>query len=254
MEDAGHDLMAELEPVHWWYRGMRDLIARVLRARRLVERSGLQVLDAGCGTGENLRMLAETLSTSYLGGFDISPLAIDFCRRKVPQADVYLGDLCSPELHAGGYDLILSCDVLSDTGLDVARDGMGRLADHLHSGGLLILNLPAYPWLFSAHDLAVGTRERFTAAKVRALLDELGLETELLTYRLFVLFPVVVLARLPSMLRRHHADSAAGSNLVRTNALANYCLTQILKCENAAIMQGIRWPWGSSILAVARRR
>lgn len=253
MNDDEYYRMAELEAEHWWYRGLRDVVARVLQARQFVGRSGLQVLDAGCGTGENLRLLDEMLRPTYLGGFDVSPLAIDLSRRKVPRADVYLGDICHPPLHGDQYDVILSCDVLCTTGWDAARDGIRRLAAALRPGGLLILNLPAYQWLYSSHDLAVGTCERFTATKVRTLVHELGLETELLTYRVSVLFPAVVLARLPSLLRRRRDASAVHSDLYRPNPLANRCLARILRFENAAIVRGVRWPCGSSVFAVARR-
>ena len=253
MDEREYRLMAEVETEHWWYRGLQDLIARVLRSRQLVGRSGLRVLDAGCGTGENLRLLGELLPDAELGGFDISPLAVELARAKAPRADVYPSDLCNPSLHGDAYDLILSCDVLCTTGWEAARDGLVRLAGALRQDGLLILHLPAYQWLFSAHDLAVGTRERFTAGRLAVLIEGLGLEVDLLTYRMSLLFPAVVLARLPSLLRRPRSVEAVHSDLSRPHPLVNRGLTRILKFENAAIIRGIRWPWGVSVFAVARR-
>lgn len=252
MDDREYAVMAELEPTHWWYVGLRDLIVRILARYRLAERGDLRVLDAGCGTGENLRLLGEQLNPRYLGGFDCSLLAVEWSRRKAPSADVYRADLCKPELRADRYDLVLSCDVLYMTGLAAAQEGMQEIAARLSSGGLLILNLPAYGWLYSRHDMAIGTRQRFTASQVASLLDHLGLRRALLSYRLWTLFPAVVLARLPSMLRRPRREQVR-SDLTLPNRLVNGCLTRVVQWENAAIARGVRFPWGSSVFAVGRK-
>lgn len=251
MKDREYQVMADVENVHWWYRGLRDLISRVLQARGFTERSELRVLDAGCGTGENLRMLRDQFRIAYLGGFDPSALALDLARRKVPEADLYQSDLCQPELRAEEYDLVLNCDVLCITGLESARDGMRRIAQRIRPGGLLIVNLPAFQWLYSRHDQAVGTRRRFTATEIRSFLESLGLRVELLTYRLWTLFPAILLTRLPSMLFRPR--TSVQSDLSIPNPWISHCLTRVLAWENRAILRGVRFPWGSSVFASASR-
>lgn len=253
MNDREYDVMADVERDHWWYRGLRDLIGRVLVREGLAERSGLRVLDAGCGTGGNLRMLHAMLDTAYLGGFDWSPLALDYARQKVPEADLYRSDLCVPEFHAEQFDLVLSCDVLSMTGLEAARTGMLRLVERIRPGGLLMLNLPAYQWLFSRHDVAVATRQRFTAAQIRRFLESMGLEIDLLSCRLCALFPAIVLARLPSIFLGSR-QPAPHSDLSIPHWLVNCCLERALSWENLVILHGVRFPWGSSIFVVARQR
>ncbi len=253
MQDREYELMAAVEPVHWWYRGLRDLIGRTLRKYALHELSERRVLDAGCGTGENLRLVRETLHPTYLGGFDISTFALEAARRKVPGADVYHSDLCAPDFHADCYDVILSCDAFSMLETEEVRRGLEQLARRLRPGGLLVMNLPAYRWLASEHDLAVGTRKRFTKAEIRKLLDEFGLESVLVTYRVFVLFPVIVLARLPSLLGGRPPAEAARSDLARRLSWTNTPLAAVLRWENAAIMRGAVLPCGSSVYAVGRR-
>ncbi len=165
MEPEQYQIMAEAEEIHWWYLGLRDAIAACLNQRDLALPNSPAILDAGCGTGANLKFLAETYRPGYLAGFDLSELALDHARRKCPEADIYQSDLCQPILHRSGYHLIVSCDVLYVPGLEQARLGLKSLVDALAPGGLLLLNLPAYQWLSSAHDRAVHTRERYVATK-----------------------------------------------------------------------------------------
>lgn len=253
MNDHEYDVMAHVERDHWWYRGLRDLIGRLLVREGFANRSGLRVLDAGCGTGENLCMLHELLDTAYLGGFDWSPRAVEYARAKAPDIDIYRSDLCVPEFHADEYDLVLSCDVLCTIGLEGARPGMLQIVERIRPGGLLMLNLPAYQWLFSRHDVAVATRERFTAPQVGRFLVPMGLTIELLSYRLCALFPAIVTARLPSMLFGPR-NPTPHSDLSIPNALINRCLAWALRWENRAILRGVRFPWGSSVFVVARRK
>jgi len=246
--------MARVERDHWWYRGLRDAIERTLRRADVTLPAGPAVLDAGCGTGENLRLLARLLDPGYLGGFDPSEEALGFAAAKVPAADLYVGDICAPELHVDAVDLLVSLDVIYIPGVERARSGLERLVRALRPGGLFILNLPAYGWLYSEHDVAIHTSERYTAGGVRRLLESLGLRVTLLSYRLCLLFPAVVLARLPGMLRARPGDPGARSDLhAPPGPAVNTALARILGVENRALARGFRWPWGSSVFAVGRK-
>jgi SAM-dependent methyltransferase len=252
MEPGEHEAMSRAEERHWWYLGLRELLAGVLAREVRVPKP--RVLDAGCGTGANLRLLRDALAPAYLGGFDTEPEALRLAHAKVPEADLYRSDACAPELHVDALDLVLSIDVIYVPGSERARPGLLRLAERLARGGLLVLHLPAYRWLYSEHDAAVHGTQRFTAREVRALLAGLGLRVELLTYRLCLLFPLVVLARLPRLARPGAVASAPRSELHdEPDPRVNRALLAALRAENAAILRGARLPFGSSVLAVARK-
>jgi trans-aconitate methyltransferase len=111
MKPGEHEVMARAEQSHWWYRGLRDLLTRCLRQPEMAPLPHPRVLDAGCGTGANLGFLRELLLPSYLGGFDSSEEAVAIARRKVPEADIGVGDICRPTRDLGRLDLLFCLKV-----------------------------------------------------------------------------------------------------------------------------------------------
>lgn len=264
-----YERLDRVEHDHWWFAGLRDLLARLIRAAGMTSGGRQQgsceaVLDAGCGTGENLRFLDELLQPPRLAGFDLSPEAVERARRKAPRAAIEQADLTALRIERSGFDLVLCCDVLYTTGLAAARPGLESIVEGMPPGGILILHVPAYQWLYSPHDVAVHTRERFTARQIRQLVADIGLQEERLTYRVSLLFPLIVLRRLPALLARlargGNQKETAGrqaetvSEVAMPHAWLNRLLRWVLSIENRIIEWGVSLPFGSSIIAVARKR
>lgn len=251
MEPEQYDIMARAEQQHWWYRGLRDVIGQCLQQSDLRLPEHPSVLDAGCGTGGNLRFLQDLLAPSYLGGFDLSEAALGHARRLCPEADVYASDIRNPRCHHRSYDLIISCDVLYTSGMNASFAGLQRLVGALRQDGLFILHLPAYRWLTSAHDRAVHTCERYVLAQVRQLLVDLGLVRVRASYRLCTLLPLIALKRCPSLLNPKWQPSS--SDLQLPAAWINELLFRTVQLENRVIASGVGLPWGSSIFAIGRK-
>ena len=252
MNPGEHAQMAAVEDDHWWYRGLRDLLVRALAHHGLPPRP--RILDAGCVTGANLRALAEAFTPSYLAGFDVSEEALEIARGKAPSAHLFRSDVCDPELPTDALDLVVSLDVIYIPGVEASIDGLRRIVRSLRPGGLFVVNLPAYDWLYSEHDVAVHTSERYTAPRVRALLERLDLRVELLTHRLAALLPLVVLHRLPRMIGARRGDLRARSDLTSVpGPRLNAALLRAVVAENGMIVRGHAMPFGSSVFAIGRR-
>ncbi len=253
MNPREYEIMAAVEEEHWWYQSLRQSLTNSLTRFGRALPTAPSILDAGCGTGANLRLLRDRFNATYLGGFDNSPQAVEYSSMKVSGADIYLSDICTPELHHSVYDVVISCDVLYIPGLNAASPGMRCIAERLRPGGLMLLNLPAYNWLRSDHDLAIHTRERFVKSQIRDFLVSLGLIPRQVTYRLCPLFPLVVASRLPSMLRPSHDAATATSALKMPSRLANSLFRSIMEVENRLILAGLSMPFGSSVFAVGQK-
>jgi hypothetical protein len=118
---------------------------------------------------------------------------------------------------------------------------------------MLILNLVAWPFLYSDHDVAVHTRERYTRPVLSQRLAAAGFACERLTYRVSLLFPPIALYRL--LTRR--PDPASTSTDVASDvhlppAWLNRTLLQMMRAENS-LLASCSLPIGTSLFAVARR-
>jgi hypothetical protein len=117
-----------------------------------------------------------------------------------------------------------------------------------------MVNVPSFEWLHSEHDVAVHTQQRYNAPAIGQLFEDVGLSVEILTYRVCLLFPAVVLSRLTSLGTPRRPDIEARSDLHQLpGRLQNAALLATLKVENRALAAGFRWPWGSSVFAVGRK-
>src|SRR6476646_6513999 len=80
MQSHHYPILYEVEESHWWYVGRRQIIQSLVE-KICASRSTahLRILDVGCGTGANLKMLA---AHGRAEGVDISTQAIEFCRER----------------------------------------------------------------------------------------------------------------------------------------------------------------------------
>lgn len=253
MNTEEYAVMAGVEENHWWYRGLRDAIQKTLLTGPLRLPKAPRILDAGCGTGRNLELYRRAFAPSYLGGFDLSEQALEFAAQKAHADDLYRSDICDPDVREADLDLITSLDVIYIPGAERALAGLRRLVAHLARGGLFLLNVPAYNWLHSEHDVAVHTSQRFTVPEIRQLFMDIGLDPVLLTYRLCFLFPAMAASRLLGK-SRVRTQEVVRSDLQRPpGALVNGFLERVLCFENDLIAQGVSFAFGGSVFAIGRK-
>jgi hypothetical protein len=110
---------------------------------------------------------------------------------------------------------------------------------------VIMLNLPAYRWLFSGHDRAVDNVRRFGAGETRRLLREAGFTHILIAHWTSVLFPLMVAQRL--LHRRPKSDVAFLPSAVEQ------LFGSIVAGEARLACFGLRLPFGGSILATATK-
>lgn len=152
----------------------REALRRFVRSLGRVERA----LDLGCGDGR----LGADLDAAELTAADVSPVALERARRRLPEARVVELEPDAPlPLGDGGFDLVLCAETIEHV-----RDVQLLLSEIrrvLRPGGTLALTTPAnLPLGRRPHPLSPHLRF-LTRRSLRRLLDELGFEVESLRRR-----------------------------------------------------------------------
>jgi SAM-dependent methyltransferase len=145
------------------------------------------------------------------------------------------------------FDAITSIDVLYH--LEKPVDALREFARCVRPGGLVVINVPAYRWLWSYHDTAVNSHHRFTRTEINALFRDAGLQPVYATYWNTFLFPAIVIRR--KLLPTPHD----GIGDVRAYpAWISGPLRALLAIERAWLKTGATLPFGTSVFAIGRRQ
>ncbi len=246
MNPHEYQALFEVEDRHWWFVALRREIARVLR-RHALEAAGGCWLDAGSGTGGLLANLRG--APAFRIGLDASlqGLLLARSRRLARLAAGSVGALPFPP---AAFGLITSIDVLCHRDVE-EKAALSEMHRCLQPGGLLILQVPAFPGLFGEHDRAVWTNRRFRRGEVESLLEETGFGVRASFYRMSLLFPVAVLRRL--WRRRPGPEETSRSDVRPASAAENALLSGAARLESALTALGPRLPFGLSVFCVAKK-
>ena len=242
VEPAEYDLMDAVEQRMWWYRALHLRVLDTLHRRPGTPGA---LLDAGCGTGGLLLQLAGK-SRRALVGLDFNPEA---ARRAGAKSGALTlgGDANRLPFAAQSFGALVSLDVLCHRAVE---PGLALAEFHrvLQSGGTLVLNLPAFDWLHSAHDIRVHNARRFTAAEARALLEQAGFTAIEARYWNALLLPLMILQR--KILK---SDAADKSDVAPFPPWLDAMLYAVTGLERMLARIGLRYPAGGSVLVIATR-
>jgi SAM-dependent methyltransferase len=133
----------------------------------------VRALDLGCGDGR----LSTELDAAELTAADVSPLALERARRRLPNATIVeLAPDAALPFDDGSFDLVLCAETIEHV-----RDVQLLLSEIrrvVRPGGALALTTPAHLPVGRLPDPLSPHLRFFTRRSLRRLLDELGFEVE----------------------------------------------------------------------------
>jgi SAM-dependent methyltransferase len=240
------DATARAEREHFWFRGFRRFVAPLL-TRAAGHRTDLRILDCGCGTGNNLRMLR---AHGRAIGIDLTFSGLAYARRQGERKIARASALTLP-FSADTFDLVTSFDVIYAFDDDLAAKALEEMHRVLRPGGHLVLNVAALPILRGNHSILGGEVQRYTRSSLRRHLENAGFDVVRLTYTNASILPIVAAVRFAQRLSQGQHEV---SDLEMTVPIApiNLTLAALLALESVAL-RVVNMPLGSSLLTLARK-
>ncbi|RVT43263.1 class I SAM-dependent methyltransferase [Sphingobium algorifonticola] len=241
MDRAAYSSMSAQEADHWWFVARRAIISHLIE-RHVPLGDDARILEAGCGTGGNLSLLAgygrldafeyDADARALAAGHGIGTIA----GGALPH-DIGFGDT--------DYDMIALLDVLEH--IDDDRASLAALGGRLKTDGRLLLTVPAVPWLWSDHDALHHHKRRYTRESLQVVAQDAGMQVQAIGYFNSLLFPLAVMQRIAHQVTRSKAALDA-----RPSAPVNAMLKGIFAAERH-LVDHIRFPIGLSLYAVLSR-
>lgn len=242
MDAALYEQHFRLENTHWWFLGRRRLVLQEI-ARHAGANPG-RIIDIGCGTGGMLPHL-RTFGDSV--GLDSADEAQTACRRRgVPFVRGWGAQL---PFHDGAFDVVTALDVIEHVPDDAGI--LGEMRRVLRPGGLLLLTVPAYQFLWSQHDVFNHHMRRYRRSGLQRLVEASDFEIVKLSYYNTLLFPAAMLRKATMRVSRN-GDTPPASHLDEVRPPLNTLLRWVMTSEQP-LLQRWNMPFGASIICAARR-
>lgn len=240
---------ARAEREHFWWRGFRAFVTPAVQ--RAAGGRPARVLDCGCGTGANLELL-RTLGPVF--GIDLTWSGLSFARergeRQIAQASA--DALPFPD---ATFDLVTSFDMLQCIPDPAESTAFAEIARVLRPGGHAVITVAALKMLWGNHSVLSHEVRRYSRGELRQKLARASLKPVRVTYTNATLFPILAPLRMIERMRglaTSDQDVKAATESNVPSWPVNAALTGLLQLEAAAV-HVVNMPFGSSLLAVARR-
>lgn len=243
MDSAYYRQMYELEDGHWWFVSRRELASRLL-VNALGAQTTPHILDLGCGTGGILDTLARIGPTT---GVDVEGLALDFCRER-GHTNVVEASAVRLPFPAESFDAVVALDVFEH--IEDDQMAMNEAFRVLRPGGVGVVTVPAYAWLWSQHDVALHHHRRYSQSMLLNRLETAGFIVRHHTYTVSSILPVAWFIR--RILGPLRGSGKPISDIHHTPSWLNSLLIALLHCENQCAAC-CRIPFGVTVVAVVEK-
>lgn len=233
-----------LEDTYWWFIGKRLIAANLLKDILPKTRKCI-ILDAGCGTGENLRYFQRYGTTI---GIDKSGEALRYCARRKSK-NLVQGKIQTLPFRNSIFQIILALDLIEHLSDEEEVATLNEAHRILSSNGVLIITVPALPLLWSAHDRALGHYRRYTLKQLKEKLIKNGFRIKKISYFSSFILPATLISRFT---KRPYLTQEK-TDFPRVPPFINRVLIYLMKFESMLIKR-VSLPIGSSLICIAKSK
>lgn len=245
-------MMFDAEERLWWYRFLHHKVLKTI-ASTFGDNKSIRILDAGCGTGGLMTFLGNE-GYKNIVGFDYSVSAVQFSQeRGLPVSQLSIDDIYE-KFSDEKFDVIVCDDVICTLEIQQIQDAFKNIDRLLKPNGIFVSNNNAFDIFRGTHDIAVGSKHRFTLNSLRRYYEPTDLEIIKSTYWSIFLSPLILAVRLLQQLKiklNLVDESKLVSDVSVPSPFVNEALYKLVKLEENLIAKS---PFGSSLFTVFTKR
>jgi SAM-dependent methyltransferase len=232
-------ILGEAIGSHWYYVAKGRALGAMLGRIRVPE-----VLDVGAGSGVFSRQLLDA-------GVCERALCVDPGYPE-ERRERYHGHEIEfrRSVERVPQNLVLMMDVLEHVDDDVGL--LRSYGQRMPGNGRVLITVPAFPFLWSGHDVFLEHRRRYTLGSLEAVVGAAGLRVVRSRYFFGLLFPAIAMLRLRDRHRLGAGRIEARSTLRAYPGTLNHVLTLIHEVERVILFPVNRLA-GLSIFCLVRR-
>ena len=202
---------------HWYYRSKASALLKYLIGIKFS-----YILDVGAGSAFFSSFLLENTDASAATCIDTS--------YSVNEDKIVAGKplKCLKSCDSIEADLVLMMDVLEHVDDDIGL--VREYSSKVPNGTWFLITVPAFPFLWSGHDVYLEHKRRYTINQIEGVLRSGGLSVKRGSYFFGLIFPLAIIRRTLGRRFRHRKDGGQ-SDLQRHSWLVNMLLSFICKLE-----------------------
>lgn len=242
MQKILYEKFFNLEKDHWWFQARKTIVLKLI-SQHVELNKNFKIIDVGCGTGMMLEAIKNTFSITA-AGIDNSPEAIRFSKKR--GLNIFLSSAEKIEQKTDSIDLIMALDLIEHIENDVAS--LKEFNRVLKKNGHVILTVPAFNFLFGAHDAINEHKRRYQLKELKNKIELAGFKIIKISYYNSLLFLPIIIAKLIKKITKDNHD-----HLKKENNIVNFILNKIFSSE-AFLLKYINLPIGASIVCLAQKK
>lgn len=232
-----------LEAKNFWFRSRNKLILWALE--KFFSRA-TSFFEIGCGSGYVLNGLQKKIPEIKLYASDIYLEALGFAAQRLRNVCMFQMD-ATRIFFESQFELIGAFDVIEH----IDQDGLAlsEIYKALKPGGGVIITVPQHRFLWSKLDELAHHKRRYSRQELVSKVEAVGFRVVYKTSFVTFLLPLMFLSRC----RQKKTAAVDAYSELKLNPVLNQLLVSIQTLEFFFIRMGCRFPFGGSLLLVAKK-
>lgn len=238
------DSLAKLEAKNFWFCNRNRLI---IWAFNKYFKQAKNFLEIGCGTGFVLSGIENEFPHLNVYGSEIFTNGLNFASQRLKQAQIFQMDARKIPFK-NEFDVIGAFDVIEHIQED--DQVLEQMFNATKSDGGIMITVPQHRWLWSQADEYAHHVRRYTAKELKNKVAAAGFKVVKMTSFVSLLLPLMIVSRLKPKKVNQQFDILSEFKI---SPFLNNILELILKIELFLIKMNISFPWGGSLLLIAKK-